>query len=242
MTTYTEQFIDNQGVKIQCLITANFNATANNKPPLIMVPGMTNSANDLADDLKNQLQYPHLIVSIRGRGKSDSPNTDSYTFEHQVSDINAAITAFNISGCFIFGFSMGGAMAIRAAANIGNHAKGLIVGDYPPIYPPLSPEWAERVLANPNNQMPQHAVNGIVAQSGAEPIMLVPDLLALPCPILYLSGGKEGAMFPPDDGAYLKELLPTIQTATLPNSDHDLFNPDVLPLIQLITQFIAAGG
>ena len=86
-TNIQEGFADNKGVKIH-YITVNAN---DSEIPLLMIPGMTNSADEIMEDLGNNNFGRYCIhISIRGRGKSNSPDS-GYSFEEQVSDINAVV-------------------------------------------------------------------------------------------------------------------------------------------------------
>lgn len=229
----TEYFINNNGVTIHC-ISKHFTP---NSTPLIIVPGMGNSAEHIEEDLNNLLTYPHIIISLRGHGKSESPK-QGYDFNAQVSDVQAIIQHFNLLQFYIFGISMGVAIAIQIAYNNPNKVKGLIMGDYPPFYPPLDQKWANQALKNlSDSALSEAAINGLVADC-VEYKEVMPLLIEINCKTLLICGGQPDSMFPVKFVEKISEMLPQLKVNTLAQSGHWLFEPEPEPLINLITKFV----
>lgn len=135
-----EHSVNNQGVTIHCL--EYYKST--NQTPIIIIPGATNSAEEIAQDLQGKLTHYHIIISLRGRGKSLAPES-GYTLDDQASDVVAVAKYLQISECFLFGYSVGVPIAIKAATQLMPKVKGIILGDYAPIYPAFDKSWASKV-------------------------------------------------------------------------------------------------
>jgi pimeloyl-ACP methyl ester carboxylesterase len=86
--------------------------------PIVLIPGWP-----LSDEMY-EYQYNDLInnnfrvigITLRGFGKSDKP-FGKYNYDVHVADIRKVLTLLKIKDAVLGGFSMGGAIAIRAAAS-----------------------------------------------------------------------------------------------------------------------------
>src|ERR1700733_14557684 len=154
---YIEHFIDNNGVKIHDL---EFNPS-NDGITLVMVPGMINSANEVAEAVGEIRTRRTIILSLRGRGKSDSP-AQGWRLEDQASDIAAVVKHFGFSRIALFGHSTGGSIATRALPMISANVIVFIVGDFAPFYPPYDEGWLQHVLQFPDISISDTALAGIV--------------------------------------------------------------------------------
>ena len=231
-TNIQEGFADNNGIKIH-YIAINTNT---NEIPLLLVPGMTNSANEIVEDLsEHNFERYTIHISIRGRGKSQSPES-GYSFANQVSDINAVVNHLKIKELYLYGHSVGSSFAI-AYASQNENVKALIMGDYPPFYPPFSEEWSKKVLANEDRDISDKATIAIGKE--AEVTNLLRELKELKCPRLMLRGGKEGSLFKAGDADYLGKVIPEIEMQVLEESKHDLLEPSPKAFIKTVNNFIA---
>ncbi len=114
-----ECFVNNAGVNISYY---KINEEVGGLP-LIIIPGITNSANEVIAAFSEDLPIYHIVISLRGRGKSDSPESN-YSLDDQAGDINAVVAVENLAGYFLFGYSVGTGIAIRAAALNKDKVKG----------------------------------------------------------------------------------------------------------------------
>lgn len=228
-----EHFIQHGAVKIHC-IECN---RQENSTPLIIVPGATNSAEDMEEAFDGKLTGHHLIVSLRGRGQSDAP-TQGYSLNDHASDVVAVIDHFKLQNCFIFGYSLGSTVGVRAASQKSEVVKGLIMGDYPPHFPPHSAAWAESVLANPENSMSKIAIDALVAEAKHE--QAAGDFQKINCPCLFIKGGKKGSLFPREQLPILHQIIQNLTIEILEESDHDIFSPSPDKLVEVLNGFMAS--
>ncbi len=228
--SFSEHFVNNNGVSIHCLEYHKNNA----QTPLIFIPGATNSADDIAQDLDGVLTRYHIIISLRGRGKSQAPEK-GYTLENQASDVVAVINYLQLTSCILFGHSVGVPIAIQAAVALVPKVTAIILGDYAPCYPAFDKSWASRTKkAHP--ELNDALLNGLVADS--EFINLVPSLKNLNLPVLLLKAGQKNSAFP-------VEAIPSFQNAItkgvvdiMTDRDHDLFSPSAHKLVERLEVFI----
>ncbi len=225
-----EMTINNKGVNIHALI---FNASEK-EVPIVCVPGATNSAEDIEEGFAGKLSHYHIIISIRGRGKSDAPER-GYSLEEQASDVLAVVAHLQLSQYYLFGYSMGVGIAIRAATKDKEKVQGIILGDYPPVNPPVDENWAKNVKQN-QPELRDAFLNGMVNDGAFE--NLFPELQALTCPLMLVKGGQEDSLFPDQILPTFKEKNPTCKVIVLADSGHDIFLPKPQELVDEIMAFI----
>src|ERR1044071_9013340 len=79
-----------------------------------------------------ELLAPHFTVyNYDRRGRGDSGDTQPYSLEREVEDLEALIKEAGGSA-FVYGISSGGALALEAALKLGNQIKKLAI--YEPPY------------------------------------------------------------------------------------------------------------
>src|SRR5438309_10763644 len=79
----------------------------------------------------------------RGRGQSDIPES-GYTFNDNVSDIEALVDHLRLTNFCLMGWSMGVPYSIGFASRYPEKLSGLILLDYQARHPESSAGWAER--------------------------------------------------------------------------------------------------
>jgi len=229
--TKQEHFISNADIKIHCIEVNR----QENSIPLLIIPGAINSAEEIEEDLQGKLKRHHIIVSLRGRGKSDSP-TKGYKLDDHVSDVLAVIEELKISSCYLFGFSIGSTVAVRVTSKVNETVKGLIMGDYPPFFPPFDSRWAESVRKHPDRAISEIAIDGLASEG--EYTEAAGDFEQITAPVMLVRGGLEGSAFPKEAIPYMEKLVPTIRIKTLEESAHYIFEPNPEALITLIEDFL----
>jgi len=202
---------------------------------MIFIPGMLSSAEDYVQEMTSLKPRRCISLSLRGRGKSDAPQS-GYSFENHISDIEALVAKLHLKGFCLMGYSVGVAYAVGYA--IRHHAtlKGLIVGDYPALYPAFGPAWTERVLKDHPGVAQPHAVRAMQKESSR--IQLWDGLKNLACPVLVLRGGKEDSLLPADASETYKQNLRDVRIVVLEESGHDLTKPDYKGYICTIKAFL----
>ncbi|MEP6985385.1 MAG: alpha/beta hydrolase, partial [Chloroflexota bacterium] len=163
--------------------------------PLIMIPGLSGNAKDFLPTIEGLSPRRALSVSLRGRGKSDVPDT-GYRFEDHVQDIAAIIDQSQFKQVCIFGHSLGATYAIGYALENPDRVKGIIVGGYPAEYPTFTANWSLKVMMKYPDQLPMKTVLGI--QHESMQISFWERLGELTCPILVLRGGKSTSLLKPE--------------------------------------------
>ena len=103
-----EGFADNNGVKIHYI---ELIPGAAKEPPLILVPGMALSADFMVDDLVPPFNRHCIVMSIRGRGRSDAP-LKGYSLRDQISDIGAVVRHLSLERFDLYGHSIGAVFAL----------------------------------------------------------------------------------------------------------------------------------
>ncbi len=226
-----EHFIDNNGVTIHCL---EYNETAPGTP-LIIIPGMINSAEEVADSIANYLTRRTIIISLRGRGKSGSPMT-GWKVEDQASDIAAVVKHFGFKEINLFGHSTGGSIAARALPMLSAKVSGFIIGDFPPYYPPYGKGWGDRILALTDRQISDTAVHGLVAE--AERCDVSGYLKQVKSNLFAITGEPGESLLRAADIAKLKEMFPQIHVEVLEGCGHEFLSDDSRRSVEVIERML----
>lgn len=218
--TIEERWSDNDGVRLHSLISIPENTSG---LPLVYLPGALGSAEDGEPLLRAFDDRQSLAISLRGRGKSDAPNS-GYRFADHVADCAAAVDAAGFPRFVLYGYSMSVPIAVAYASAHPDRVAGLILGDYPALYPPVSEEWAEHVI---EGGTPEHVARGI--QQDAELIVLweklkEADRHGIPTAILY--GSRDGAMLGERGVEFYRNALTQPQMFPFKDSGHELWEPD----------------
>jgi len=227
-----EKLITNSDVKLHCL----FQNWEQNTTPLLVIPGINNSAEEMCEALGRH-DIKTVVISLRGRGKSQE--AASYSFAEQASDVAAVISDLSLEAFSVFGYSAGASIAARGLvmANAQNSVKAFISGDFPPYYPPYDKSWADAVARENHNTTSEDVLHSIARD--AEYIDVLDDYMALNCPKLFIRGGLEGAGIRNEDVAPLTQMLPNTTVTLLAESNHNIFQPDTSMLLDVITKFIS---
>lgn len=227
----THHFVDNKGVKIHYIL-ANYES---NSVPLVIIPGATNAAEDMEECFEDKLSLPHIIISLRGRGQSDSPQT-GYTLTDHVSDVIAVLEQLKVEKFNLFGYSVGGTIGIRVAKENPSKVQKLLIGDFPPFFPPFDKSWADRVLQNPECNISKTALYGL-AKDGKY-IDISQDFEKITCDVLLIKGAKNTSAFPEAQLLPFKNIVKNLEVEILEESGHDLFSPSPDSLIEKVESFL----
>ncbi|ASZ12570.1 alpha/beta hydrolase [Chitinophaga pendula] len=122
-------------------IHIHYTRTGGNKPPLILLHGLTANGEcwaDLARVLESE--YDVIMPDARGHGKSSTPD-NGYQYEELANDVTGLIEKLELSPTFLAGHSMGGMTAALVASRKPNLLRGVILAD--PTF--LSPDFQREV-------------------------------------------------------------------------------------------------
>ncbi len=225
------KFADNNGNIVQYLI--NYNEL--NSIPVVFIPGALVNAEEFYDDIKDHLDFPAIIISHRGLGKSSTP-LHGFSKEHLVSDVRAVILQENLDKFYIAGHSFGSSIASAYVIMYPDEIKGLILGDYPPVYPAYPPEWAERIF-NDRPESNETLVQGLQKESKHE--MFLEELSELNIKLLILKGTKEDSLLSEKMTDKILAAIPDVELKMISNCGHELFGDNQEESLGAISDFIS---
>jgi len=107
--------------------------------PIVCLPGLTRNGSDfheLATALTRDAMHPRLVITIdsRGRGRSEyDRNPENYSFQVELADVLAAITALEIGPAVFLGTSRGGVLTMLLGAARPAAIAGAILNDIGPV-------------------------------------------------------------------------------------------------------------
>lgn len=226
-----EKFTDNNGNIVQYLI--NYNELT--RIPVVFIPGALVNAEEFYEDIKDYLDFPAIIISHRGLGKS-STSLHGYSKEHLVSDVRAVVLEEKLDKFFIAGHSFGSSIASAYAVKYPGEVKGLILGDYPPGYPAYPPEWAERIFDN-RPEANKTLVQGLQKESKHE--LFLEELSELNIKLLILKGTKEDSLLSEKMTDKILTAIPDAELKMISNCGHELFVENPKKSMQVINDFIS---
>lgn len=116
-------------------ISIHYTRTGGNKPPVILLHGLTGSGacwTPVARALEGE--YDVIMPDARGHGKSSVPD-DGYRYEDYASDVVSLIEALELSPPIVIGHSMGG----MTAALVASHKQTLKYSFCLPLFANLCP-------------------------------------------------------------------------------------------------------
>ena len=230
MLTIKEYWVKNNGVRINYLDSE----LVNKHIPLFFFPGMLTTAQDYVEDIKVMAPRRCLSLSLRGRGKSDTP-VSGYALDDHVSDIEAVIQKTQLDHFGIFAFSMGVPYAIEYAAKHRKSIAGLIIGDFPALTRRIPETWISNVIQRFGKDKEQFA---IAIQKDSEDKKLWDHLDKFHFPLLVLHGCKEGSLLKKEHIELYKKHARNIQVIAFEDSGHQIWKPDYDKLITIIKRFM----
>jgi pimeloyl-ACP methyl ester carboxylesterase len=232
-------YTDNGGVRIHALD----NERDGTLVPVLVVPGMGESADEfdwLLDALGDRRV---LIVDVRGRGGSDAPDA-GYTWADHYGDLLAAMATAGLDRPVVIGFSRGSSYAFGAALHAPAPVRGVVINDYWARHVGLPPEALEG-LKNQRNRgrimaerMSPRVIERVILES--EEIPLWDRLAELECPLLVVRGGRKGSLVSDEIVAQYRAAYPDVQVALIPDQGHDLWSRDVPTYLATLEPFLAA--
>jgi pimeloyl-ACP methyl ester carboxylesterase len=212
-------------------VRLHYTRTGGNKPPLVIVHGVTDIGmgwSRVARALEQD--YDVIMYDRRGHGFSEAPDS-GYTFQHHAADLAAFIAALDLERPRVIGHSAGAAAATLAAANHPNLMACLVLVD-----PPWGTGWGDwesvktgmrqwflslagrtrqQSLAQCRKENPDWTEEEVTLQAKAE-LLVSPNVVqtfdqpeppwreALPriaCPILLVTGDPGGGAIVTPDDA-----------------------------------------
>jgi pimeloyl-ACP methyl ester carboxylesterase len=110
--------------------------------PVVCLPGLARTVADfdaLAASLAGHASHPRRVVALdyRGRGQSEyDRKPENYSFQTELADVLAVITAFDCLPAIFVGTSRGGILAMLLAAIRPTAIAGVVLNDIGPVIDP----------------------------------------------------------------------------------------------------------
>jgi pimeloyl-ACP methyl ester carboxylesterase len=238
MEEIAERWATSDGVRLHYLI-GNVSEAAHapaSLTPLAFVPGGLGAAEDYVPDMATFAPRLCLAMSLRGQGRSDAP-AGGYTLPDYAGDVAATLADSGVERPCLMAYSLAVPIAVAYAARHPQRISGLILGDYPPVYPDLSPEWVDSAVLTLGRLSQRHVMEAMQAES--QEIELWERLPQIACPALVMRGDRPGAKLGPEDAERYRRALPDVRIVVFPHSGHALWEPDDARFFQVMQTFLA---
>jgi pimeloyl-ACP methyl ester carboxylesterase len=226
----------NQDVNIHYLDTLR--VADHQLTPIIICPGLSEAAEEYEDLLAYLLPRRAIVLSFRGRGRSDTPRT-KYDLADHVSDLSVVVQETGIKRFHLMGNSRGVSYALGFAQKNADQIVSLIVEDYPAEHKQMSPEWADQYInqylipTGRNKFIRQQAVKGI--QRDSTPIRMEAKL-ALPA--MVIRGMLEDSLISEADLLHYKGMFTAVTVKEFADSGHAIREKERDKLYLSIKQFL----
>jgi pimeloyl-ACP methyl ester carboxylesterase len=205
--------------------------------PLVLVPGALQAADVYLREMESLAPRRCVSISLRGRGKSDTPET-GYKLENHVADIEAVIKDSGLVSFCLMAYSMGVPYAVEYASRQPPVLRGLILGDYRAHYPRIGPKWVDYAMTFQGTKL--KAAQGIRRDSADIPLW--DHLSRIECPVLILRGGQigggSGSLLPEEKAKEYLQSLRNARVVVFKDSGHDLSRPDYEGYIKVLKAFL----
>lgn len=195
--------------------------------PIVALHGITNSGAQwtaTADALASGRRF--IALDARGHGESDWDPGEAYAVDQHFADVATVLEALGIERCVLAGFSMGGGVAILAAACLPERVAGVAVVDAYP-HPEQSPgsagiaRWvAERAhLTRRFDPAIARRFRELLDEGVATRADLRPLWAAVECPALVVRGAQSNVLLA-ETAEDMLRTLPHARLRTLSGVGH----------------------
>ncbi|SEM70951.1 alpha/beta fold hydrolase [Paenibacillus sp. OV219] len=234
--------VNNKGVLIHYL--DSIQAADPRLTPLLICPGLSETAEEYADLLEYLLPRRCVALSFRGRGGSDTPMS-GYNLDSHLADLEGVIRAAGLERFHLFAHSRGASYAlgyVQQQCQIGSSSVvSLILSDYPPEHRQMPEDWANDYITNylipferTANIRPE-AVWGI--QHEAKQIALTAPLDTVHN-ALILRGALEDSLLSDTDTEKYNSMFTHCRVEVLEQSGHNLMDNEREGCFRLIRGFL----
>ena len=205
-----------------------------------IVPGLSETADDWHELLEFLAPMPADAVTLRGRGKSTTPET-GYSLADHASDVAGFVEHFQAESIVLVAFSRSVSYALEYAMSRPEKLSRLVLLDYPPKHGALPENWADAFAESTWRSRKASSIASLPTLRAigreADPKDFTPYLSSIPVPTLVLRGGMPGAALSADGAAVYGRSLPRCSLAVLPKSAHALWEPTPSELYERIASF-----
>jgi pimeloyl-ACP methyl ester carboxylesterase len=196
--------------------------------PVVLVPGWGERAEEWEAFVAAVAPRPAVAVSVRGRGRSDAPES-GYAFEDHVADVAAVVDHLGWTRTAMVGFSRGSSYALGYALRRPATVPVLVIGDYQARHVGLPESWVDDTLRSTwrgvpmAERIPRHVAAGVQRDSVEVPLW---DALATaPFRLHVIRAGRKPVV---DDAAAerYRTVRPDVGFTVLAGTNHDLWGGD----------------
>ena len=228
-------------------------------PPLVVLHGALGSTSLETDRLVRfwERRFRVHAVDLRGHGVSTMPD-EAPTWDDYTGDVVAVVEALGLERIRMFGFSMGGGVALAVAARLGDRVERLAVhgvnvrwsgAEVEAMVGPMerveadNPFWARRLADTHGAERWRVLVEHLMAFTRALPAQQMPDetLTAITAQT-FVSTGDADRFF---DVRHAVELYRTIREARLwviPGLDHPIQGVDAEAFATAVGDHLSVGS
>ena len=209
--------------------------------PLMIIPGFASVAEDFEEIATSLAPRRCVAVSLRGRGKSDTPST-GYSLREHAEDIASLADGIGLTKLCLMAHSRGVPYAIEFARTHKEVVQGLILLDYPAHHSKIQPGWAESFLASEfgkaavPDRVRSETAKGV--QEDSDAVSLWDALDEFGFPVLVIRGGTEGSLLKDEDAAMYAKHLKDVRIVVFEESGHDQWKPDLARFIRTVGEFL----
>ncbi len=209
-------YADNEGVRIHYMDASPHSSLV----PLLICPGLSETAEEYADLMRYLLPRRCVVLSFRGRGRSDTPDS-GYGLQEHVSDIDSVVRATGLIRFHLYAHSRGVSYALGYARSHPSAVASLILQEYPPEHKRMAEGWAERYnreylvpFARQRNIRPE-AVRGIARDSEQEDLVF-----PFPRKLVVVRGMLDDSLLDDDAVAAYRRMNPAATELPFHRSGH----------------------
>jgi Predicted hydrolases or acyltransferases (alpha/beta hydrolase superfamily) len=194
--------------------------------PIVVCPGLSETAEEYLDFIAAAAPRRCILLSFRGRGKSDTPEA-GYDLKDHLSDLEAVVRDSNVKSFHLFAYSRGVSYALEYAHTYPANVRSIIVGDYPLEHRMMPDGWAEDYIHhylipyNRTSNIRPATVWGIQRESTQ---ILLDRPLRLP--IMVARGRLEGSLITDEDVVRYKRMHESVTVKEYARSGHALKGED----------------
>jgi pimeloyl-ACP methyl ester carboxylesterase len=238
--TIVERFTNRSGVRIRYLDNAPPEPVG---LPILFSPGFTDFADEYVETLDFMQPLRVLVVEVRGRGGSESPET-GYTAAEHADDLRAVLDEEGIDRFHLMTFSRGTTWGLDLVLAHPARCTSVSIGDY----------WAREkgfagddavvteVLASRfrGKQMSERVASHVVRElfGHSQDRDLSGPLAATCLPVLVATGTEPGCILTPATVQEWRDRVPGVEIVTIDGASHDLFRPDRHAYPQAVIDFV----
>ena len=207
--------------------------------PMVFIAGGLGTADVFLPTMQALTPRPCFAITKRGNGKSDKPLT-GYGLDAQSEDLAKAIRELTPKSVILLAYSAAVPSAILAAGRNPGLVAGLILCDYPAIYPEIPQSYIEAVVGSSDydsKDCPKEVLEAIVRESERRELW---DLLpGLSFPVLVAYGKGEGSYMNAERLDKYADALPDGRAIGFEGAGHGFIETHFEPFIAAVRSFLS---